>query len=600
MNNYYYLLIIVCVLFSFFDSLECKLSSFYTPTEELKVKLREDVKDMFYHGYNNYMKYSFPMDELKPITCTGSNTFGQYALTFIDSLDTLAVLGNFTEFEKGVNWVIENIKFDNDMTVSVFETNIRVLGGLLSSHLLAEKYLGADKYKGGLLPLATDLGERLLVAFHTPTGIPYGTVNLLKGVPKGETTITCTAAGGTFSLEFGILSKLTGRMEFENAARRAVRAIWKFRSELDLVGNHIDIATGEWTIKESGIGTGIDSFFEYLLKSAVFFDDEEYMDIFLQCYKAINTHIKKDNWYVEVNIQKASIVWPVYNSLQSYWPGLQTLLGDYGDGLNTAKVFHVVWRRYGFLPEGYNLISGNVQIGQKGYPLRPELAESLYYLYQANRDPLFIKMGKDLVYSLNNITRVKCGHAGIQDVEKHSLDDKMESFFLSETCKYLYLLFDTDDNTENTNPQININSNSNNNQRVLLRDVIFNTEGHIFEMDKKFYTKSDQYRKYKKIQLKNKQNYELQQQKREQEENSEENNNSENKDTTPLEGPTTLNEHTSILINSSKEIVNFQFKCEPLSYLRRISSGTFQFLSGLKEDEWYEDKKVIDALQMSD
>jgi len=278
-----------------------------------------------------------------------------------------------------------------------------------------------------------DLGNRLLPAFNTPTGIPYGAINLKYGVPLDETTITCTAAAGTFSLEFGILSKLTGKPEFENAARKSIKSIWNFRSELDLLGNHIDITDGEWTIKESGIGTGIDSFFEYLFKSAIFFNDEEYMDIFLKSYKAIIKHVKKESWYVDVSLNKGAIIWPIYNSLQSFWPGLQSMFGQIEEAMGTIKAFHSVWRRYGFTPEGYNLISGNVQHGQKGYPLRPELVESLYYLYQTNKDPLFVKMAKDMVWTLNNVTKVECGHANINDVESHSLEDKMESFFLSET-----------------------------------------------------------------------------------------------------------------------------------------------------------------------
>ena len=43
-------------------------------------------------------------------------------------MDTLAILGDFDEFEKAIKLVINNVKFDNDIIVSVFETNIRVLG----------------------------------------------------------------------------------------------------------------------------------------------------------------------------------------------------------------------------------------------------------------------------------------------------------------------------------------------------------------------------------------------------------------------------------------------------------------------------------------
>jgi mannosidase alpha-like ER degradation enhancer 2 len=85
--------------------------------------------------------------------------------------------------------------------VSLFETNIRALGGLLSAHafasdaklgLLSEPYPSA--YKGGMLPLAIDLADRLLPALDTPSGIPYGSINLRHGVAHNESPIACTAA----------------------------------------------------------------------------------------------------------------------------------------------------------------------------------------------------------------------------------------------------------------------------------------------------------------------------------------------------------------------------------------------------------------------
>lgn len=92
--------------------------------------------------------------------------------------------------------------------------------------------------------MAVDLANRLVPAFDTATGIPYGTVNLRGGVPPNETTVTSLAGGGTHILEFVTLSRLTGAPHFERLARGALRALWARRSALDLVGNHIDIQTG--------------------------------------------------------------------------------------------------------------------------------------------------------------------------------------------------------------------------------------------------------------------------------------------------------------------------------------------------------------------
>lgn len=103
------------------------------------------------------------------------------ALSLIESLSSLVIMGNYTEFEKGVRWLSENLKFDVDARINLFECNIRVLGGLVSAHLLASdssKKLLQGSYKNELLGLAEDLGKRFLPAFNTPTGLPYAWINL--------------------------------------------------------------------------------------------------------------------------------------------------------------------------------------------------------------------------------------------------------------------------------------------------------------------------------------------------------------------------------------------------------------------------------------
>ncbi|VAH64601.1 unnamed protein product [Triticum turgidum subsp. durum] len=128
---------------------------------------------MFYHAFDGYMQHAFPLDELRPLSCQGEDSLGGYALTLIDSLDTLALLGDKERFAAGVEWVGKNVRFDINKTVSVFETNIRILGGLLSAHLIASDYatgMEIESYDGQLLHLSVDLAQRLLPAFDTPTG----------------------------------------------------------------------------------------------------------------------------------------------------------------------------------------------------------------------------------------------------------------------------------------------------------------------------------------------------------------------------------------------------------------------------------------------
>ncbi|KAG5450215.1 ER degradation-enhancing alpha-mannosidase-like protein 2 [Clonorchis sinensis] len=194
------------------------------------------VKELFYHAYDGYMRYAYPLDELRPLTCDGHNTWGSFSLTLVDALDTLAIMGNWSEFRRAGQMLLDHLDTSRNVNVSVFETNIRVIGGLLSAHLLSRRagfrVEPSWPCSGPLLRQAEVLGNKLLPAFDTPTGMPYGTVNLaINGVPPKETPVTCVAGIGTLILEFGTLSRLTGDPRFEKVAMNALRSIWKYRDQ---------------------------------------------------------------------------------------------------------------------------------------------------------------------------------------------------------------------------------------------------------------------------------------------------------------------------------------------------------------------------------
>lgn len=182
--------------------------------------LQKLAKSMFDFSYSSYMEHAFPLDELDPIHCAGrsidrenpdniniNDVLGNYSLTLIDSLDTLAIMGNASEFARAVGLVVQHVSFDQDATVQVFEVTIRAMGGLLSAHLIAKnREFGVfiEDYDDELLWLARDLGGRLLPAFDdSPTGIPHPRVHLRKGVPPRARTDTCTSGAGSLVLEFG-------------------------------------------------------------------------------------------------------------------------------------------------------------------------------------------------------------------------------------------------------------------------------------------------------------------------------------------------------------------------------------------------------------
>ncbi|KAK2504385.1 hypothetical protein MC885_003196 [Smutsia gigantea] len=160
--------------------------------QQLRAQMRDLARGMFVFGYDNYMAHAFPQDELNPIHCRGpepdrgnpsnlniNDVLGNYSLMLVDALDTLAIIGNSSEFQKAVKLVINTISFDKESTVQVFEATIRVLGSLLSAHRITDSKqpfgdMTIKDYDNELLHMAHDLAVRLLPAFeNTKTGIPY-------------------------------------------------------------------------------------------------------------------------------------------------------------------------------------------------------------------------------------------------------------------------------------------------------------------------------------------------------------------------------------------------------------------------------------------
>ncbi|XP_072942090.1 ER degradation-enhancing alpha-mannosidase-like protein 2 [Epargyreus clarus] len=451
-------------------------------TKEDLLKLREEVRDMFQHAYDSYLKYAYPYDELRPLSCDGVDTWGSYSLTLIDALDMLVIMGNYTEFNRVVDIVLEKQNFDADINVSVFETNIRIVGGLLSAHLLSHK-TGMKlepgwPCNGPLLRLAEDVAQRLIAAFDTTTGMPYGTINLRSGVPPGETTVTCTAGIGTFIIEFGTLSRLTGDPLYEEVAYNALKALYHHRSPIGLLGNHIDVMTGRWTAQDAGIGGGVDSYYEYLVKGALLLERPELMSMFMEAKEVIEKYLRKGDWYVWATMLRGHVTLPVFQSLESYWPGVLSLIGESDTAMRILHNYHSVWRQYGFTPEVYNFGTREAAAARESYPLRPELAESIMYLYRATRDPVLLHMAEDVLRSLQHSARTPCGYATIKDVRDHRKEDRMESFFLAETTKYLYLLFDPDNFIHNPGVKGKVINTPNGECIVDVGGYIFNTEAH--------------------------------------------------------------------------------------------------------------------------
>lgn len=411
------------------------------------------VREEFRHAWSAYKRYAWGHDELLPLSRTGRNWHAQTLdMTPIDALDTMILMGLEPEAREARERIVARTSFDVDVEVKNFEITIRLLGGLLSGYQMT----GDER----LLKLAEDLGQRLLPAFESPTGMPYMYVNLKSA--KVREAKSNPAEIGTLILEFGTLSKLTGRPLFFDKAKRALVALFERRDpKTGLVGQGIDVETGEWVDPASHVGGAIDSYYEYLFKCELLFGDAECGAMWRASLEALDRSVADEDaqgglWYGEVDMRSGKRTATTYGALHAFLPGLLAMGSDLGRARRLQESGFRMWTLHGIEPEEFDYKTAKVI--SPGYPLRPEIAESAYILHQRTGDPRYLQMGRTFLEGLVTWCRTEAGYTTLKSVITKEQGDRMHSFFLAETLKYLYLLFAPD--------------------KLDFRSVVFNTEAH--------------------------------------------------------------------------------------------------------------------------
>jgi mannosidase alpha-like ER degradation enhancer 2 len=393
------------------------------------VRVRGELR----HAWDGYVRYAWGHDELRPLSKTGRDWYGDSLLiTPVDSLDSLVLLGLGDEAARTEAYVASRLSFDKDIWVKNFEITIRVLGGLLSAYQL----MGDAR----LLALADDLGRRLLPVFDSPTGMPYVDVNLRTGQARNASSNP--AEIGTLLLEFGTLARLTGKDVYYQRAKKALIALYERRSQLGLVGDGIDVETGAWTSPASHVGGGIDSYYETLLKAWILFGDEDCHRMWLASVAAMNAHVADETpaglWYGEVDMNDGRRTGTGFGALEAFLPAVLALGGDVARARRLEDSAFAMWKAHGIEPDRYDYLTGRAT--EPGYPLRPEIIESAYYLAHFTKDARYPAMGRQFLADLEACCRTEAGYTTLTSVETREKGDLMPSYFLAETLKYLYLL----------------------------------------------------------------------------------------------------------------------------------------------------------------
>ncbi|KFA60501.1 hypothetical protein S40285_06897 [Stachybotrys chlorohalonatus IBT 40285] len=472
------------------------------------------IREAFQISWRGYYEHAFPNDNLHPVTNGFDNDRNGWGVTAVDSLSTAIILEDSAIVQQILE-LISDINFTTttivNETISVFETNIRYLGGLISGYdLLAGPYshLVEDTLLvDALLKQAVVLADSLAVAFDTPSGFPDPTIRLNPEPVIQGSVSNNIAEAGTLVLEWTRLSDLTGNPVYAELTQRAesymLHPTGSEEAFPGLVGTFVAIENGSFIDSNGGWSGYTDSFYEYLIKMYLYDPDAfaEYRDRWVLAadstieYLASHPTTRPDLTFLSLYNGQETI--PASAHLASFAGGNfilgGILLGEqrYIDfGITLTESYYETYRQTasGIGPEGFRWVDSALPNGGNNSPppeedevfyeeagfwatspvyiLRPETIESLYYAYRVTGDSKY----RDLAWVAFNHIRVACrvgsGYGGLVDVtaEDSGNIDQMQSFWLAETIKYLYLIF-----AEDSAVQVQVDGPN---------EFVYNTEAH--------------------------------------------------------------------------------------------------------------------------
>jgi mannosyl-oligosaccharide alpha-1,2-mannosidase len=458
---------------------------------------QRSVAEMVRHAWAGYSTHAMGHDELRPLSRRFSDWgvdesvgdsrggHGGIGVTAIEALGTLWLTGNHREFGDALAWLEQHHTFDVDVTVSVFEVTIRVLGGLLSAYELTGRHILLDK--------AVDLGTRLMHAFpasgvcdasaphcrRAPGVIPSASINLRTLAASNAEWLGTTnflAEATSVQLEFKKLSYHTGDMMFDDAAQDVMpRVLRNIAADGGLFPILVDRFTGASRAAVVTLGARGDSFYECLAKQAAFtrFTEERYVGAWAIVSQAI-----RDRIVVRLNATRSFIasltprVGRVRQSsdmehLACFAPAMFLAGRAKLDGARATAADRDRFAAEGAVAEAVALTCADMYATASGMApeivqfrggkmhaahgaamsvLRPEALEAFFHLlWEGDALPEAAAAWRErawrVVFAVNSHARVLGGFAGIEDVERRASPyiDKMESFVLGETLKYAFL-----------------------------------------------------------------------------------------------------------------------------------------------------------------
>jgi hypothetical protein len=389
------------------------------------------------------------------------------------------------EFQQARAWVAENLHHDQvNSMVSVFETTIRDLGGLLSAYDWSRDAVFLDH--------AVDLGERLLRAFSSSEqDFPQGQVNLQTGRAGGAGWTggnLIIAEIATLQVEFRYLAKVTGRPELATRVERVFQVLHDMHPPNGLYPYYVRNSHGgpQFANDKLTFGAMADSLYEYMLKIWIQGGRTEpmYREMYDTSIDGMHRELlqtSSPSGLVYIADKNGGTLDTKMDHLVCFMGGLLAL-GAYTDplgldsaraqrDLRTAKALtYTCYQMYARMNTGISAEYVQFRDGQdfqigRGAPhylLRPEAVESMFVLNQLTGDPIYREWGWEIYQSVETFCKAKYGYGALSNVQDtHGVPrDSTESFFFAELMKYLYLLQDPDTQVD------------------VLNKHVFNTEAH--------------------------------------------------------------------------------------------------------------------------
>ncbi|KAF9007862.1 glycoside hydrolase family 47 protein [Cyathus striatus] len=465
---------------------------------------RDAVVEAFKHAWSAYEKDAMGCDEYHPITHTGSNltSAGGIGYMVVDAMDTMQIMGLSEEYGRARRWVEDELTFERDGNFNTFETTIRVLGGLLASYHLSSP--PDELLLSKARDLTDRLMTTFNTPSGLPMGMVN--LAKREGVDHPDVQgLVSTAEAATLQLELRDLAWLQDDDDVWDKAEGVMKVVKAARIPSGLAPIYINSDSGQFTLSEIRLGSRGDSFYEYLLKQYLQTGktEEVYREMYEDAMQAIhNTLIQKG---IHQNLTLTTELLPSrQHTGETQWrlspkqdhlvcflagslmhgavttaatvpkvsvPPLADELTDIGkrDWTTGRELLDTCLETYDtptglaaeivhfYIPSdsGADAAEKDWYIKSTGIPgqpsydarymLRPETVESLFFAYRLTGDKKYREQGWRIFQAIEKYCKLpEGGYATILDVEnvRSELEDKMETFFLSETLKYLYLLFD--------------------------------------------------------------------------------------------------------------------------------------------------------------